>query len=108
MMRLANQKPRRGVPRRGGESRSCSRWRGWLWCGGLAEVADDAGGWPGVGETDELGYATVKDTVNVRDLHATLLHQFGIDHSRFSTKFQGLDYRLTGVEPAKPVQAIMV
>jgi hypothetical protein len=65
---------------------------------------------PGIvhGETDELGYATVKDTVNVRDLHATLLHQFGIDHSRFSTKFQGLDYRLTGVEPAKPVQAIML
>jgi hypothetical protein len=70
----------------------------------LAEVADDARGWPGVGETDELGYATV----NVRDLHATLLHPFGIDHSRFSSKFQGLDHRLTGVEPAKPVEAIMV
>jgi hypothetical protein len=65
---------------------------------------------PGIvhGETDELGYATVKDPVHVRDLHATLLHQFGIDHSRFSTKFQGLDYRLTGVEPAKPVHAIML
>ncbi|MFU8893305.1 MAG: DUF1501 domain-containing protein [Luteolibacter sp.] len=60
------------------------------------------------GETDELGYATVKDPVHVRDLHATLLHQFGIDHSRFSTKFQGLDYRLTGVEPAKAVHGIML
>jgi len=59
------------------------------------------------GETDELGYAVVKDPVHVRDFHATILHQFGIDPSRFSTKFQGLDYRLTGVEPAKPIQAIL-
>jgi hypothetical protein len=59
------------------------------------------------GATDELGYASVQDIVNVHDLHATLLHQFGIDHSRFTTKFQGLDYKLTGVEPAKAVTAIM-
>ncbi len=59
------------------------------------------------GATDELGYAAEKDIVHVRDLHATLLHQFGIDHARFTTKFQGLDYRLTGVEPAKAVKAIM-
>jgi hypothetical protein len=64
---------------------------------------------PGIvhGATDEMGYAAVKDTVHVRDLHATLLHQFGIDHTRFSTKFQGLDYRLTGVKPASPVSAIL-
>jgi hypothetical protein len=60
------------------------------------------------GATDELGYAAVKGVVHVRDLHATLLHQFGIDHERFSTRFQGLDYKLTGVEPAKAVRAIMV
>jgi hypothetical protein len=59
------------------------------------------------GATDELGYASVQDIVHVRDLHATLLHQFGIDHARFTTKFQGLDYKLTGVEPAKAVKAIM-
>jgi len=59
------------------------------------------------GATDELGYASVQDIVNVRDLHATLLHQFGIDHTRFTKKFQGLDYKLTGVEPAKAVKAIM-
>lgn len=64
---------------------------------------------PGIvhGATDELGYNSVEDIVHVRDLHATLLHQFGIDHARFSTKFQGLDYKLTGVEPAKAVRAIM-
>jgi hypothetical protein len=60
------------------------------------------------GATDELGYASVHDIVHVRDLHATLLHQFGIDHARFSTKFQGLDLKLTGVEPAKAVRAIMI
>ena len=65
---------------------------------------------PGVvhGSTDELGYAAVNDVVHVRDLHATLLHQFGIDHARFTTKFQGLDYKLTGVEPTRAVRAIMV
>ncbi len=60
------------------------------------------------GATDELGYAAVQDIVHVRDLHATLLHQFGIDHNRLTRKFQGLDYKLTGVEPAKPVKAIMM
>ena len=59
------------------------------------------------GATDDLGYASVQDIVHVRDLHATLLHQFGIDHARFTNKFQGLDYKLTGVEPAKAVKAIM-
>jgi hypothetical protein len=59
------------------------------------------------GATDELGYASETDIVHVRDLHATLLHQFGIDHARFTTKFQGLDYKLTGVEPAKAIKAIM-
>ena len=64
---------------------------------------------PGIvhGATDDLGYAAEKDIVHVRDLHATLLHQFGIDHTRFTTKFQGLDYKLTGVEPAQAVKAIM-
>lgn len=64
---------------------------------------------PGIvhGATDELGYASVQDIVNVRDLHATLLHQFGIDHTRFTRKFQGLDYKLTGVEPAVSIKAIM-
>lgn len=64
---------------------------------------------PGIvhGETDDLGYNSVKDIVHVRDLHATLLQQFGIDHARFTTKFQGLDYKLTGVEPAKVVKNIV-
>jgi len=59
------------------------------------------------GATDELGYASIQDTVSVHDLHATLLNRFGIDHERFTKKFQGLDYRLTGVKPAKVVKGIL-
>jgi len=59
------------------------------------------------GATDELGYSAIEDVVHVRDLHATLLERFGIDHARFSVKFQGLDYRLTGVEPARVVREIL-
>jgi hypothetical protein len=59
------------------------------------------------GATDELGYYAVDDVVHVRDLHATMLHLLGIDHRRFSFKFQGLDMRLTGVEPSHVVHKIL-
>jgi hypothetical protein len=49
------------------------------------------------GETDELGYRATKDIVNVHDLHATMLSLLGIDHKKLTTKFQGLDVRLTGI-----------
>ena len=64
---------------------------------------------PGVtyGATDELGYRAVDDVVHVRDLHATMLHLCGIDHRRLSSKFQGLDVRLTGVEPAHVLHKIL-
>ena len=59
------------------------------------------------GETDELGYSAIKDVVNVRDLHATMLHQLGIQHDAFSIKFQGLDAKLAGVEPSKVIKEIL-
>ena len=59
------------------------------------------------GSTDDFGYNAVENVVNVRDLHATMLHQLGIDHERFSFKNQGLDMRLTGVEPARVVKEIL-
>jgi len=59
------------------------------------------------GATDELGYNSVDNIVHVRDLHATILHLLGIDHLRFSVKHQGLDMRLTGVEPARVVSEIL-
>jgi len=59
------------------------------------------------GNTDEFGYNAVENVVNVRDLHATMLHLLGIDPHRFTYKFQGLDMRLTGVEPARVVRDIL-
>ncbi|MCB1125644.1 MAG: DUF1501 domain-containing protein [Verrucomicrobiae bacterium] len=49
------------------------------------------------GGTDEFGYNAVENPVHVNDLHATLLHQFGIDHLRLTYRFQGRDFRLTDV-----------
>ena len=58
------------------------------------------------GETDEMSYNIVKDPVHIRDLHATMLHALGLEHERLNFKFQGLDQRLTGVEPAKVVKGL--
>ena len=60
------------------------------------------------GSTDELGYNAVENVVHVRDLHATMLHQLGIDHERFSVAYQGLDMRLTGVEESRVVSDILM
>ncbi|MGE0606464.1 MAG: DUF1501 domain-containing protein [Pirellulales bacterium] len=59
------------------------------------------------GATDELGYNAAEDIVTVHDLHATILHLLGIDHRRLAVKVQGLDVKLTGVEQAQPVRAIL-
>ena len=58
------------------------------------------------GATDDFGYNAISDVVHVRDLHATMLHLLGIDHAKFTVEYQGLDSKLTGVEPAKPVKAL--
>ena len=54
---------------------------------------------PGItlGQTDELGYNVVEDPIDVHDLHATLLHLMGIDHTKLTYKFQGRQFRLTDV-----------
>ncbi len=64
---------------------------------------------PGVsfGETDDFSYNIAKDPVHIRDLHATLLHLFGIDHSKLTFKHQGLDARLTGVLPSRVIDQIL-
>jgi hypothetical protein len=49
------------------------------------------------GETDEIGYYGIKDRVHVHDLQATILHQLGLNHEKFTYKFQGRDFRLTDV-----------
>ena len=50
------------------------------------------------GETDDFCYSVVRDEVSAHDLHATILHQLGIDHERLTFRHQGRDYRLTDVE----------
>jgi len=60
------------------------------------------------GATDELGYAAVENVCTVHDLHATMLHQLGIQHESFSVRFQGLDAKLTGVEHANVLHDILV
>src|SRR5262245_11615098 len=59
------------------------------------------------GETDDFSYNIVRDGVHVRDLQATILNQFGIDHERFTYRYQGLDQRLTGVEKAQVVKSLL-
>ena len=63
-----------------------------MWMGG-------GGTKPGVsyGESDELGFNVIKDGVHVHDLHATILHLLGFDHTKLTYRFQGRDFRLTDV-----------
>ncbi len=60
-----------------------------------------------LGQSDEFGFNVVQDRVHVRDLHATILHLLGLDHQKLNFKFQGLNMRLTGVEPARVVKEIV-
>ena len=64
---------------------------------------------PGVsyGVTDEFGFGAVKNPAHVHDIHATILHQLGLDHERLSVRSQGLDFRLTGVEGANVIRDIL-
>jgi hypothetical protein len=50
-----------------------------------------------LGSTDELGYNIADDPVDVHDLHATILNQMGIEHTKLTYRFQGRDFRLTDV-----------
>ena len=55
------------------------------------------------GATDEFGFAAAEKPVHIRDLHATILHLLGFDHHKFTYRYAGLDYRLTGVEEGPKV-----
>ena len=76
----------------------CFTW--WLAGGGFK---------PGTvyGETDDFSYNIVKDPMHIRDMHATILKVLGFDHEQFSVRYQGLDQRLTGVEPARVVREVL-
>ena len=59
------------------------------------------------GTTDEFGFGAVENPAHVHDLHATLLHQLGLDHKQLFVRSQGLDFRLTGVEEAKVIGELL-
>lgn len=63
----------------------------WMAGGGIKAGAS-------IGETDELGYNVAKAPVHVHDLHATILHQLGLDHTKLTYKSQGRNFRLTDVK----------
>src|SRR5262249_22659102 len=60
-----------------------------------------------VGETDELGSAAVTDRFQVKHLHATVLHQMGLDPNALTYFYKGLNQNLVGVEGAEPIQQII-
>jgi len=60
-----------------------------------------------LGESDDFGFHVTRDKVHVHDLQATILHLLGLDHMRLTYKFQGLEQKLTGVEPARVVHEIL-
>src|SRR5687768_1934645 len=59
------------------------------------------------GETDDFSYNIVRDPVHIRDFHATVLHLLGFEHERLIFRHQGLDAKLTGVEPAHVIKALL-
>lgn len=59
------------------------------------------------GSTDEIGAAAVEDRLHVKHMHATILHQMGLDPNRLSYFFSGLDQKLVGVEPVQPIRSIL-
>jgi len=68
-------------------------WHGFsMWLAGAGVKGGQA-----IGSTDELGFAAVEDRVHVSDLHATLLHLLGLDHTKLTYFYQGFNQRITGV-----------
>lgn len=59
------------------------------------------------GETDPIGYGAALDPVGLPDFHATLLRLMGFDHKHLAVPFQGLQQKLTGVNPARVVEGIL-
>jgi hypothetical protein len=60
-----------------------------------------------VGATDELGFRAVDERCHVSDLHATILHLLGLDHTRLTYLYQGLEQRLTGVLPHRVIERVL-
>jgi hypothetical protein len=72
----------------------------WLAGGGIQ-------GGKSVGQTDEIGSAAVEDRYHVKHLHATILHQLGLDPNQLNYFYAGLHHKLVGVEGAEPIRQII-
>jgi hypothetical protein len=72
----------------------------WLAGGGIK-------GGVSVGETDELGSAAISHRFHVKNLHATVLQQMGMDPERLTYFYSGLNQKLVGVEGAEPIREIL-
>ncbi len=59
------------------------------------------------GETDPIGMEVALNPVELRDLHATIVHQLGFDHQKLTYSFQGLDQKITGVKSAYVIKDIL-
>ena len=68
----------------------------------------DGGVKPGIlyGESDDFGFNIVKNTVHIHDLHATMLHLLGVDHTKLTFPYQGRNFRLTDVH-RKVVEGVL-
>jgi uncharacterized protein (DUF1501 family) len=73
-----------------GRNHHIEAYSGWLAGGGVK-------GGQTVGRTDDFGFSVVEDPVHIHDLHATVLHLLGLDHTKLTHRFQGRDFRLTDV-----------
>lgn len=78
-------------------------WHGFsMWLAGAGVKGGQA-----IGATDELGFRAVDNPCHVSDLHATILHLMGIDHTRLTYFHQGLDQRLTGVVERHVIEQVL-
>jgi len=59
------------------------------------------------GASDEIGYKAAENKVTVHDLHATILHLLGIDHSKLTYRYNGFDFKLTGVEEPSVITPLL-
>jgi arylsulfatase A-like enzyme len=59
------------------------------------------------GETDPIGYSPIGEPVQVRDLHATILHLLGMNHEKLIFPYQGLNQKLTGVKQARVIEEVL-
>jgi hypothetical protein len=94
------RQPTAEYPKGTGRDHNAYGFTMWLSGGGIK-------GGVSVGQTDELGSAAVEKPFHVKHLHATILHQMGIDPERLTYFYGGLDQKLVGVEGAEPIREIM-